>query len=80
MIGGWRTTFRPSDLDPSDKVETTCRRCGLLRYETAGDLARRFDQRYFDEIERALRCRCGGPVRLALTHGGKVEGFQGGMP
>lgn len=39
-------------------------------------------QAYFDEAERRLRCldrHCAGPVRLALVHGDKMEGFVGGM-
>ena len=41
-----------------------------------------FEQAYLDEVERALRCAgrsCRGPVRIALIHDGKNEGFVGGM-
>ena len=40
------------------------------------------EQAYLDEVERALKCAnqtCQGPVRLALIHDGKTEGFVGGM-
>jgi hypothetical protein len=41
-----------------------------------------FKQAYLDEIEQALKCAgrlCNGPVRIALIHDGKTEGFVGGM-
>jgi hypothetical protein len=40
------------------------------------------EQAYPDEVERALKCasrKCHGPVRIALIHDGKTEGFVGGM-
>ena len=52
--------------------------------ETAAALMLRpeFAQVYLDELERALKCAsrtCHGPVRIALIHDGKTEGFVGGM-
>ena len=41
-----------------------------------------FEQAYLDEVERGLKCAsrtCHGPVRIALIHDGKTEGFVGGM-
>jgi hypothetical protein len=73
-----------SDLDGAAPVEIACRVCGQTRTETAAALMRRpeFVQTYLDEVERALKCAsrpCKGPVRIALIHDGKTEGFVGGM-
>lgn len=80
----WKTDLKLSDLDDAAPVEVTCRRCGQTRTETAAALMRRpeFEQAYLDEVERALKCAgrsCQGPVRIALIHDGKTEGFVGGM-
>jgi hypothetical protein len=80
----WKTDLKLSDLDGAAPVEIACRRCGQTRTETAAALMRRpdFEQAYLDEVERALKCSsrtCQGPVRIALIHDGKTEGFVGGM-
>lgn len=80
----WKADLKLADLDAATRVELTCKRCGLTRCTPAGELMQREDltQAYLDEIERALRCGdrfCKGPVRLALIHDGKTEGFVGGM-
>ena len=80
----WKTDLKLSDLDGAAPVEIACRRCGQTRTETAATLMRHpgLEQAYLDEVERALRCSsrsCHGPVRIALIHDGKTEGFVGGM-
>jgi hypothetical protein len=80
----WKTDLKLSDLDGATLVEIACRYCGQTRTETAEALMRRpeFEQVYLDEVERALKCAsrtCHGPVRIALIHDGKTEGFVGGM-
>lgn len=81
----WKTDLKLADLDATTRLEVTCKRCGLSRYEQQAVLMRRPDlvQAYLDEVETALRCSsrsCRGAVRIALLHDGKMEGFVGGMP
>jgi hypothetical protein len=81
----WKTDLKLADLDAATRLEVTCERCGLCRYEPLAALVRRPElaQAYLDEVEHALRCSnrfCRGAVRVALTHDGKTEGFAGGMP
>jgi hypothetical protein len=80
----WKTDLRLSDLDSAAPLEIVCRVCGQTRTETAEALLREpaFKQAYLDEVERAPKCAgrfCRGPVRIALIHDGKNEGFVGGM-
>jgi hypothetical protein len=80
----WKTDLKLADLDADARLELTCKRCGLGRYERQADLMLREElaQAYLDEVERALRCAnraCRGPLRVALPHDGKTEGFVGGM-
>jgi hypothetical protein len=80
----WKTELKLSDLPPAQRLEITCRRCGHSRYETARALLARPNLRhaYLDEAEQALMCGsrfCRSPVRIAITHIDKIEGFVGGM-
>lgn len=80
----WKTDLKCTDLDAIMQIEVTCKRCGIATYETRETLLARgeFNQLYLDEVEMALHCRsrtCRGPVRLALIHKGRMEGFVGGM-
>lgn len=80
----WKTDLKLADLDASTRLEVTCKRCGLCRYEASAALMRdpKLAQAYLDEVEHALRCSdrvCRGAVRVALIHDGKTEGFVGGM-
>lgn len=81
----WKTELKLTDLDTGTRIEITCRRCNLTRYEGAADLLTNTTLRhaYLDEVETTLSCSnrfCRGPVRLALIHDNKTEGFVGGMP
>jgi hypothetical protein len=80
----WKTDLKLADLDAATRLEVTCKRCGLCRYEPREALLRQQElaQAYIDEVERALRCSnrfCRGAVRVALIHDDKTEGFVGGM-
>lgn len=80
----WKTDLKLADLDPAARLEVTCKRCGLSRYEQQAALMQRPElrQAYLDEVERALQCSkrfCQGAVRVALIHDDKTEGFVGGM-
>ena len=80
----WKTDLKLADLDPATRLEVTCKRCGLCRYEQQASLMQRpeFSRAYLDEVERALRCSdrfCKGAVRIALSFDDKTESFVGGM-
>jgi hypothetical protein len=80
----WKTDLKLSDVEGSAPIEIACRVCGQTRAETAATLMAHpgLEQAYLDEVERALKCAgrsCRGPVRIALIHDGKNEGFVGGM-
>jgi hypothetical protein len=80
----WKHDLQLSDLDDTTRIEATCKKCGHSHYETRISLAGReeLSQAYLIEVEKALRCGnrfCKGPVRIALIHNGKLEGFVGGM-
>jgi hypothetical protein len=80
----WKTDLKLADLDPAARLEVTCKRCGLCRYEQQAALMQRpeLKQAWLDEVERALRCSdrfCKGGVRIALNYDDTTEGFVGGM-
>lgn len=80
----WKSSLQVLDLDPTDKLEMTCRRCGHVRYITQSELLRRTGtaQLWLDEVERRARCRqrsCEGEMRMALTRLGDTSGFVGGL-
>ena len=80
----WKTDLKLSDLDGTTRLEVTCRKCGQTHYQTTATLMQKEElaQAYLDAVEKALRCSkrtCKGPVRIALVHQNKVEGFVGGM-
>ncbi len=80
----WKTDLKLSDLDPGGRIEATCKKCGHSHYEQVTQLLLQpnMKQTYLDETERLLRCAnrfCRGPVRIALIHDDKTEGFVGGM-
>jgi hypothetical protein len=81
----WKRERRLSDLEPDRKMEVTCRRCGLFRFEYAGELMQRetFKCFFLDEVEAALGCRsknCHGRQRLALCYDHLLQPFIAGMP
>lgn len=81
----WKHDIKIDDLDSSQELEITCKRCGNVRYETAGEILNRggFRRAYIDQVEKALRCTkhfCNGSVRVSLIHDDKLEGFVGGLP
>jgi hypothetical protein len=80
----WKTDLKLSDLEANIRIEVTCRKCGLGHYEQVAQVLARpgMKHAYLDEAERLLRCAnrfCHGPVRIALIHDDKTEGFVGGM-
>lgn len=79
----WKNEIRLSDLPLESRLEVTCRRCSAMRYESVDVLIFATSPQYtVAEVEAQLKCLkrgCGGPVRIAKNHGGKMEGFVGGM-
>ncbi|MEQ1724421.1 MAG: hypothetical protein ABL882_00655 [Sphingopyxis sp.] len=80
----WKDTLQIGDLDPNQRLEMTCKRCGHVHYLTAPMLLAvgRRATLYLDEVERHTICRergCKGSVRMALSHRGDASGFVGGM-
>lgn len=80
----WADNLQIRDLDPTDRLEMTCRRCGQLRYiEVAPLQAHRLHaQLYLFEVEHRARCRsrgCNGTMRMALPLPHKTTGFVGGI-
>lgn len=80
----WKATLQVLDLDPGDRLELTCRKCGHLRYLTGKSLHARTgaNKLYLDEVETRARCTqrgCNGPMRMALPPKGEASGFVGGI-
>lgn len=79
----WKHDLKLTDLPPDEQLEITCKTCGKLRYESADVLIFSTSRHYtVAELEQQLKCTrrgCGGAVRIARNHGGKMEGFVGGM-
>ena len=80
----WKTKLQLLDLDESQPIEVTCRKCGYSHYEKASNLLHRQDLKYayLDEVESRLRCQqrgCHGAVRIALSNDSETEGFMGGL-
>lgn len=72
------------DLDPGDRLELTCRRCGHVRYLTGSDLHARPSavRLTLAQVEARAKCRqrgCGAPMRMAMPHQGETSGFIGGI-
>lgn len=80
----WKTGLQILDLDPADRLELVCRKCGHLRYLTGAQLLARqgASHLYLDEVETRARCTqhgCGGRMRMAKPHSGESSGFVGGI-
>lgn len=80
----WTDTLQVLDLDASDRLELTCKRCGHLRYLEVAVLQAdaRHRQLYLFEVQRRARCRmrgCNGQMRMALPRLHKTSGFVGGI-
>lgn len=80
----WKHDLRVGDLEPQQRLEMRCRRCGHVHYLTR-DLVCVSPEREFlslDELEKETICRaagCRGQVRLSLVRSGTTSGFVGGL-
>ena len=80
----WKTDLKLADLDATTSLEITCKRCGLVHYQTQARLMQHGNLRhaYLDQVEATLTCTdrmCKGHVRVSLVYDDKMEGFVGGM-
>ncbi|HEY9091770.1 hypothetical protein [Parasphingorhabdus sp.] len=80
----WKRNIQVLDLEPSDRLELLCRKCGKLRWLTGEELLSRPDAKYLwlEDVERRARCRqrgCGGTMRMAMPGEGETSGFVGGI-
>ena len=80
----WKRDLQLRDLEPGERLEATCRICKHTYYLHVDELHAReeFQFIWLDELEKMSVCKargCSGPVRLAKTHQGEVEGFVGGL-
>ncbi len=80
----WKSEIQVLDLEQTEKIEVTCRKCGHSRYESPYMLVKKYglDYQYLDEVERLLTCHnrgCNGDVRIALCAQDETEGFVGGL-
>jgi hypothetical protein len=80
----WKTSLQVRDLDPTQRLEVTCKVCGHVHYLTAAAIMKSPEREflYLDEVERETVCRargCHGSVRIALVRQGETSGFVGGM-
>lgn len=83
-MSNWKQNIQVRDLDPSQKLEITCKVCGHVHYLTRAVICaspeREFE--YLDEVERTEICKargCRGTVRLAMPRKGDTSGFVGGL-
>ncbi len=80
----WKRNIQVRDLEPSHKLEISCKSCGHVHYLTRTQIcvSPEIGFQYLDEVEKEIICKargCKGNVRLAITHTGKTSGFVGGM-
>ncbi|MEQ1688500.1 MAG: hypothetical protein ABL874_08000 [Sphingopyxis sp.] len=80
----WKDNIQIGDIDPDQRLEMTCLRCGHVHYLTQAMVAANGERMtlYLDEVERRTRCRargCRGAVRMALCRKGGTSGFVGGL-
>ena len=80
----WKDRLQVSDLNPGERLEATCRKCGHLHYLTR-DMLMGIDGAqylYIAEVEQRTSCKmhgCWGRIRLAKVRKGDASAFVGGM-
>ena len=80
----WKTNLQVRDLEPTQRLEVTCKVCGHVHYLTRKQIVLSPEREflYLDEVERETVCKargCHGPVRIALVRSGETSGFVGGL-
>ena len=75
----WKNNLKLMTIDPDERFEITCRKCGLSFYTKAIEIMQknpRMKQYWLDEVEKNLKCRvrtCDGSVELNLTQQNKIR-------
>ena len=80
----WKDRLQLGDLEPDQRMEMTCKRCGHVHYLTADAVLKAGGRAtlYLSQVESRAVCKargCRGPVRMALPRKGDTSGFVGGM-
>ena len=80
----WKTSLQVLDLEPTQRLEVTCKQCGHVHYLTRKQIEQSPERAflYLDEVERETVCKargCRGTVRIAMVRKGETSGFVGGM-
>lgn len=80
----WKLELQLCDLEPHQRLELTCKKCGHVHYRLVRDLQQHLELTFvwLNEIERDECCHrqgCTGSVRLAMCHDHSTSGFIGGM-
>ena len=80
----WADGMQVLDLEPGDRLEMVCRRCGHLHYVDVAMLQAdaRSRRLYLSEVAARGRCKargCDGTVRMSLPRPHKTSGFVGGI-
>lgn len=80
----WKHDVQLNDLDDNQRLEFTCRVCGVFYFRLATELKQREDLAFawMDQVEKAHICLqrgCNGQVRLSLYHNSEASGFVAGL-
>ena len=80
----WKDRLQLGDLDPDQRMEMTCKRCGHVHYLTVDAVLKAGGRAtlYLSQVESRTVCKarvCRGRVRMALPRKGDTSGFVGGM-
>lgn len=80
----WKNNLQVRDLDPGQRLEMTCKRCGHVHYLVAAEVMKSPERAflYLDQVEAETLCRargCRGSTRMALIRRNDTSAFIGGL-
>lgn len=81
---GWKSKIMSRDLDDTQRLEMTCKRCGHVYYLTKALICVSPEREflYLDQVEAEAICRargCRGRMRLSMVRLDELSGFVGGL-